>query len=299
VREPDPLGSDDWASLARALGSSIVSTLAPPWGDARAVTRIDLADGRVVAARWLSGRGSEIEAQRLAERADRLREAGIGVAWPMDDIPSTNGAWVVAPWIVGTVGAAVLADAARRRSFARSMGRLATAVAAVDVRDMAVERTWVDPSMLAQRVGGAVSALGRDLGPAIARGLLADAQAVASDWTGAAEWEPGLAHGDFAPVNVIVRPDDELVLLDLGGFRVAPRILDLAWWGWVVRYHHPAAWTDTWEAFLDGAGLPTSPGIDALAVRVARLVLLERAAEATGPDNRIRWIERISATASW
>ena len=98
---------------------------------------------------------------------------------------------------------------------------------------------------------------------------------------GTSAWSTGFAHGDFAPVNVVIR-DDDLVLLDLGGLCVAPRILDLAWWGWIVRFHHPEAWADTWGVFLDAAGMPSTGELDAPAASVARLLLLERAADADG-----------------
>ena len=125
-----------------------------------------------------------------------------------------------------------------------------------------------------------------------------DIELVSTAWAGPGAWSTGFAHGDFAPVNVVIRGDD-LVLLDLGGLRVAPRILDLAWWGWIVRFHHPEAWADTWGVFLDAAGMPSTGELDAPAASVARLLLLERAADATSAVDRTRWLERLRTTSRW
>ncbi len=68
---------------------------------------------------------------------------------------------------------------------------------------------------------------------------------------------PRPAHGDFVPVNVLLRPDGDLAgVLDLGVWRIAHPWLDVAWWGWVVRTFHPDAWAASWRTLLSSAGVP-------------------------------------------
>jgi aminoglycoside phosphotransferase (APT) family kinase protein len=122
---------------------------------------------------------------------------------------------------------------------------------------------------------------------------------VVAGWDQGAPWRIGISHGDFAPINVIVRPDDTLVLLDLDDLGLGPLLLDLAWWGWVVRYHHPDAWAHGWPTLINGAGLDGGPALDSAATAVARIRIVERAA--TAPDEPMcsMWLQRLEQTADW
>jgi hypothetical protein len=87
-------------------------------------------------------------------------------------------------------------------------------------------------------------------------------------------------------------------LLDLEHVRIGPALADVAWWGWVVRHHHPDAWATAWPEFLDAAGVPGDPvtmdGLRALAL----LRLLEAVAGSTDPTTRARWVDRLEQTAA-
>lgn len=292
-------GPDDWSDLATRLGSGIAEVIPARWGDTRAVTRVRLADGRDLAARRLVGPAAGDEADRLVRAAAHLQTAGIHVAWPVDRYPAADGGWVVTPWVPGPLGAASLGDPAGRRVLAASMGRLAARLSAVEIGALELDRTWAEPSLVADRATAALQTLSEGLGDPASGLIAADIEHVTSAWTGAGAWSVGLAHGDLAPVNVVVEDDGELVLLDLGGLRVGPRILDIAWWGWILRFHHPEVWAATWELFLDSAGIAPATDIGALAPSLARLLLLERAIDATGDDDRARWLDRLRTTASW
>lgn len=107
------------------------------------------------------------------------------------------------------------------------------------------------------------------------------------------------AHGDFAPINVIVDADGAIVaLLDFEHAGPGPGLLDVAWWGWVVRHHHPKAWEAAWPVFLAGAGLECGPvevGLHALALQA----LEDRAAAAPVADARRRWLDHLAKARRW
>jgi aminoglycoside phosphotransferase (APT) family kinase protein len=109
----------------------------------------------------------------------------------------------------------------------------------------------------------------------------------------------GFVHGDFAPINVLVDAAGEIVaLLDLEHARTGPRGVDVAWWGWVVRHHHPVAWAAAWRPLCTAAGM--DPDADAARLHAQMLAwLLDRAGTALDPIARSRWIERLAAAAAW
>lgn len=109
----------------------------------------------------------------------------------------------------------------------------------------------------------------------------------------------GFVHGDFAPVNVIVGDDAEiLALVDFEHAHVGDRLEDAAWWSWVVRHHHPDAWVASWPTFCAAAGIDRSDHQATL--RGLMLRQLERRAE-SAPDRRSRrrWGARLIEAAAW
>jgi aminoglycoside phosphotransferase (APT) family kinase protein len=107
-------------------------------------------------------------------------------------------------------------------------------------------------------------------------------------------------HGDFAPINVIVDGDGEIVaLLDLEHAGVGSPLFDAAWWGWVVRHHHPDAWSAGWTTFAAAAGIDTGAGteLDIRALQVTRL--LEAMAVAEDDVATARWARRLAEAATW
>ena len=69
------------------------------------------------------------------------------------------------------------------------------------------------------------------------------------------DWDPVVAHGDFAPVNIVLDDAGQIAaLLDLDRVGPGPPDIDVAWWGWVVRHHHPEVWRASMITFLEAAG---------------------------------------------
>jgi aminoglycoside phosphotransferase (APT) family kinase protein len=81
-----------------------------------------------------------------------------------------------------------------------------------------------------------------------------------------------LAHGDFAPVNVLTDGEKVTGLLDFEAVRLADPLFDAAWWAWSVSFSSSDVLQEAWPAFLAGAGIDAAePG---LADRVRALQVL-------------------------
>ena len=64
-----------------------------------------------------------------------------------------------------------------------------------------------------------------------------------------------LAHGDFAPVNVLTNGASVTGLLDFESVRLADPLFDVAWWAWAVSFSSPSVLEAAWPMFLQGAGI--------------------------------------------
>ena len=275
---------------------------ARPLGDSGATVRLILADGRNPAARHLDAVDATALATRLVARSERFERSGVLCA-DADDRGELagRGVWVTTPWLDGATGASMLDDPSRCLTLAAGMADLSSLVGNVDPTDLDLNSRWAEPG----RLGVVAAAWIRDRpgGPRpVARGVGSEGGRDVRDrgrsQAGTASvWRPVVVHGDFVPINVIVRPDGGLALVDLEDVHVAPRLVDLAWWGFIVRYHHPDAWAIGWPALLAAAGIQHQAGIDPLCVAIARLRVLERAAGARTGEGRRRWLARLAETA--
>lgn len=301
-RRPAPilLARSDLAALAHDLGSVVVGAESVLWGDAGATVRLTLADGRVVAARRLIGPDALERATIVARRTDRFAAAGIEVPHPVAvHTPSVGTTWLIAPWRGGKVGAASLDDATTVRRLATAMGSLARRIAAIADSGLAPDRTWADRDRLADAAIGWLDALDLAQADALRVSLAHAIDSVHASWASDPGWDLVVAHGDFAPINVLVGADAALTLLDLHDVAIAPRLFDVAWWGWVVRYHHPAVWAIGWPGLVLAAGMEGGAAFDQMAARIGLVRCLERAARAEDDVTRSHWVDRLRATAAW
>ena len=261
LREPDRRA--EFEELAERLGARLGEVVPVGWGDADATHHLSLADGRALAARRFHGSGARAEVARIARLMTRLAETGLPVP-PTAMLETARAHWLLTAWVDGDTGASWLGDTDRGRHLADRMGSLARRLRAVDVR-------------------------GVDLGDGPATNLR--------------QRDPldriAFVHGDFAPVNVVVGADGEIAaLLDFEHSGTGPALLDAAWWGWVVRHHHPEAWTAAWPTFLAAAGI--EPGH--VEVRLHELVLrtlASRAAGAVDDAAQRQWQDRLRAARTW
>jgi Ser/Thr protein kinase RdoA (MazF antagonist) len=210
-----------------------------------------------------------------------------------------GNAWVLSPWIDGVTGASVLSDRRMSVDLAETMGRLSARLGTLDGAGLDLDDTWCEPAGLAEMGRGWLTQLGAGVDSSVADRVRAAAALVDAAWGTGAGWGCGVVHGDYAPINVILRRDRSIVLLDLADLRLGPPLFDVAWWGWVVRYHHADAWHRTWSPFVAAAGLPPGVPLDELTTALARLQLVERAARSDDAATRATWLSRLAETAHW
>jgi aminoglycoside phosphotransferase (APT) family kinase protein len=284
----------DLANVARALGSEVIRTSAPEWGDRAATVRADLRDGRSIAARRFDANRAAVAAGRIAGVMAHLGAAGLPVPVPTL-IKSDTTIWLVTPWIDGQTGAAWLDDVDRAQHLARRMGRLAHDLRGVDASGLGLDADHPLSEATIARASAMVTAGGADAG--LARAVLDAALA----WLDADADRPrAFVHGDFAPINVIVDPAGEIVaLLDVEHARIAPALLDVAWWGWVVRHHHPDMWPASWATFLTAARVEPGSATDREIRSLQVIRILEAVAGAEDGAMRAKWLRRLSEVAGW
>lgn len=262
-----PVARKELDDVALRLGSPLRMAELIRWGDARATYRLSLADGRSYAARRF-GMGTAARAQRIGLIMTRLGQAGLPVPTPTF-VETSGSSWLLTPWIEGETGASWLGDAARAGLLAERMGRLASRL-----RDVELD---------------AIPSDGR---------RVADSRALDPRAPDTRE-ETAFVHGDFAPINVVIGADGEIgALLDFEHAGAGPPLLDVAWWGWVVRHHHPEAWTTAWPTFLAAAGLERGE-TEAHLHELVLQTLAHRAAASHDAEERERWQERLSTARAW
>ncbi len=107
--------------------------------------------------------------------------------------------------------------------------------------------------------------------------------------------EPVFAHGDLAPVNVLLWDGMIVAVLDFERARLAHPLFDAAWWRWIVCHHHPERWEAAGPAFFAAAELTLDRGtlerLDMLAVLQCLEVLHETPHRARAA--RSEWAARV------
>lgn len=291
-RTDDPAGV---AAVAKALGSPLVGTHPVGWGDAAATVRLELADGRSVAARRGSGPEAAVALERIAQVMRGLAAAGLPVPHATA-IQVAGTVHLVTPWVDGLTGAAWLDDPDRAIHLAEVMGGLVRRLGSVDPSIVSPDAEPAGSRALARQSMARLDRVRAEMDEVTGRAIES-----AITWLGAADrWRPVVVHGDFAPVNVIVGPDGDLrALLDFEHVRLGSPSADVAWWGWVVRHHHPAAFHAAWPTFRAAAGVPVDVHAD-LELRASILVrLVEAVAAADDLTSRARWARRLDEAATW
>jgi aminoglycoside phosphotransferase (APT) family kinase protein len=104
---------------------------------------------------------------------------------------------------------------------------------------------------------------------------------------------PVVAHGDLAPVNLLVEGERLAGILDLERLRLAPPLFDAAWFRLLVRHHHPERWPDAGPPLLAALGLPDDAATAATLDDLAVLACLEMlAALPRRSPGRLAWAAR-------
>jgi aminoglycoside phosphotransferase (APT) family kinase protein len=227
-------------TIARLLGQPVTAVREADWGFQNRTDIVTLAGGeRVVLQRY----------RRRADAEQRVRVAGAlhaPAAAAAIAIPAVRSADPDAtpPWALFELlpGEPVPAHDAIE-PLAPKMGELLAAFRALPARGLELDDLWASPERLA--AAATEWAAGR---PEVGA-VIADVPALFSGRPSV------LAHGDFAPVNVLTDGRSITGLLDFESIRLADPLFDAAWWAWSVSFASPQTLAPAWPRFLTGAGL--------------------------------------------
>jgi aminoglycoside phosphotransferase (APT) family kinase protein len=253
------------------------------WGFQNRTDLVTLATGeRVVVQRYRRRADAEHRLRVMRALAVPAAEAGIPIPRVRDADLGAEPPWVVFDRLPGVPIPAPEAgdlglDGPRFPDAAAMMGELLARFRRLEAPGLALDGPWADPPRLA-----AAAATWADRAGALDPPSQAALAALLDGVPGLFAGRPAvLAHGDFAPVNVLVDGGALSGLVDFESVRLADPLFDPAWWAWSVGFAPARALASAWEPFLRGAGVdPDEPG---LGERVRALQVL-RMLELLGGD---------------
>jgi aminoglycoside phosphotransferase (APT) family kinase protein len=329
--EPDTL-----AELSALVGAPVVADERAAWGFANRTELVTLADGRRLVVQRITRRFFAPYRLALARTVPpALRALGISAPLLLAADAQHDPPYVVREFLPGTPTNALLDSDENATRLAGTMGALLPRLATIDITTLPLATTWAEPHTLAsdmQRRLQACAPLLASNAHRILAALLAQLPALFAN-------RPAVfAHGDFCPVNALLLddrrpttddgrqttddgrrttddgrqrtnnneaavggPSSSVGLLDFDEARMADALFDAAWWGWVVRYHHPERWHVAWPQFLLAASIPAdTPTLERIrALQLLRLLEALDDARAHEPATALWWAERLHTTASW
>ena len=300
---------EELAQLSAIVGAPVVAAERCGWGFENHTAIATLADGRRLVVQRITSR---TRASHKLELANGLPAclAAVGIRAPRQLAANADAdpPYAVREYLFGEPGATRMGTIEGATQIARAMGALLPRLATVATTDVELDTSWADPISLAKQSHEQLARCHTLLGAPIVAALEATIAELPAHFTG----RPAVfAHGDFCPVNVLIqrsnvqtfeRSNVEVVgLLDLEFARIADPLFDAAWWGWVVRYHHPERWVAAWPHLLAAASIAPSAATTARVQALQRLRCLEmvdyHAHERT--PAAAMWIERLGVTLGW
>ncbi len=260
-------------SLEALLGDQVVELrdATPPWATGTRTCIVTLGGGDRVVAQWMHDR------RALARRLRMGRKLPLAAPWiPVAELlggdAGAQDPFLVTRFVPGESGQGLLDDEEAAVLLGRRMGELAHALAGVPTRGLRLSTLWGDPERLATAGRRWLTDSRPTLGTAGSAAVERLLDRVPAELGGA---RPVFAHGDLAPVNVLLREGVPVALLDFERARVAHPLFDAAWWRWIVRHHHPERWDAAGPAFFAAAGLAPEEATVARLDLLAVLQLLE------------------------
>ncbi|GAB4210695.1 MAG: hypothetical protein OHK0022_44180 [Roseiflexaceae bacterium] len=306
----------DLDELTLLVGAPVVAAERSRWGFENRTDLVTLADGRRLVVQRVTNRALAPHKLRLA-RILPERLAAVGVVSPrqLAARPQADPPYAVREFLPGLPGPAALGSDAGAIGLARAMGALLPRLAQVGSEGAGLSRTWAEPERLLglsrRRLERTAALLPPDDHAALAA-TITEAATLLADRPAC------FAHGDFCPVNILLAedtlPEHETqasslkpqapriaALLDLEFARVADPLFDAAWWGLIVRYHHPARWQVAWPHLLDAAGIPANAENLRRITAIQRLRCLETLDyyAAFDPDRARDWAGRMHVVLQW
>jgi aminoglycoside phosphotransferase (APT) family kinase protein len=310
----------DIEQLSAIVGAPIVATEPCGWGFENRTAIVTLEDGRRLIVQRINSRALAGHKLHLArELPARLASAGLRAPRLLAGDAAADPPYVVREYLPGEPGASMMGTVAGAIQVARAMGALLPQLALVETAGAGLSDAWASPDSLTHQAHQQLDRCRLLLADSASAALEATITEVAARFAGR---PAGFAHGDFCPVNVLVETGDwglgtrdappspiphppsarVLGLLDLEFARVADPLFDAAWWGWVVRYHHPARWVHAWPQLLAAAGIADDQATSARIRVIQRLRCLEMidyCATTRTSDVAQMWVDRLAATLRW
>jgi aminoglycoside phosphotransferase (APT) family kinase protein len=286
----------DQLLLEQIVGGPIVNIVPGRWGFTNRTDIVTLADGdHMVVQRYRRRKDAEYRLRIM--QALQIPAAGLGIAIPairkfeLD----TDPPWAIFEPLPGVpmpeAGDASL-DGSRFPFFARRMGELLARIQQLPTAGLPLRDDWADPSRLAVRAATWVKNV-----PELSNEQHAALSLVIDEWpTLFSHRRAVLAHGDFAPVNVLTDGESLTGLVDFESLRLADPLFDVAWWAWAVEFHVRAVLERAWRPFLQGAEIdPDGPQLaDRIRfLQILRLLELTADPNAVGSDIRDVLINRL------
>ena len=276
-----------WVTVA--VGPDARNARHARWGFRHETWIVDLPDGvrRVVQRR---SDGSDPGAAEASAVRSAIRATGLPTPEPICVGRVDDDLVLELPYVDGIVAADLLGTPEGATACGRCCGGVAATLARAYGTPAGLRATWASSRLLVDAAKRWLAASDRVLASEqvdfIERALMRAARTV--------DGAPSqLAHGDLAPVNVLVRDGEVVAVLDLDRVQVAHPIYDAAWFSWVVSFHHPEVAELACAAFAAAAGTPA----ESTAVSwLWPLLLLERRAEAADPGERATWTARLLAS---
>jgi aminoglycoside phosphotransferase (APT) family kinase protein len=269
------------------------------WGFTNESWRITTKGGTALVVTRMADLGA---ARLVVERAPAISAAlaGVGIAIPIP-IPEGSAprrAVVVSAFIPGRSGMELMGDGQAAASLGRVVGETWLALGRVETAGLDLDDLWARPSDLAVAARRWFAAAGRSVGKAVGRHISRRLDELPRLLAGR---PPGFVHGDLVPANVLVGDEQLAALLDLETVRLGERLLDAAWFRWIVRYHHPEIERAAWLGF---AGASDVDEADSTNGRLLDTLPIVRILEILGQPSlgsaaRERWLDQLRACVRW
>jgi aminoglycoside phosphotransferase (APT) family kinase protein len=257
---------------------------------------VALADGRHVAAIRLVARSSaDAVRARIDAVRPRLLAAGLPVAADVPPWCHARTDVLVTEFLAGELAAERLVKPDGPTTVGAAAGQVLRAFAAADHRGLALSTIWTEPEHVVQQSARWMQAVRADLDRAGRMRILGWIDALPSVASSAAGV---LAHGDLAPVNLLLQSNGQLAgVLDLEAACLAHPVFDAVWFDWVLWFHHRRAEPAAWHALCTVAWGGSVPETERLRVILPPLRILEILAQRKGRTaQRRHWLEKLRTT---
>jgi aminoglycoside phosphotransferase (APT) family kinase protein len=265
------------------------------WGFHNETWRVDLVDGRRVAVTRLADGASASAARRTTAVAARLRDTGLPVPAVVDPGWRASTADLLATsYVNGEPGAELLDREGGAATVGAALGEAWHAMQAIDSEELDLPWGWSSAHGLAaaaDRVTRGLAAVGPAARPRLLREVAIARETLAARAT-------GFVHGDYVPVNAVLRDGRLAGIIDLERAARADPLTDPAWFLWIVGYHHPVAARAAWLAFVEAARIDIGDRATRTLIRTLPVVLMLERLDAAG-DGRERgqWIAMLRRSA--